>query len=43
MLELRLPGGAGHDGDAGLQQVLAGELQIGAAAAEEARKELLEA
>jgi hypothetical protein len=34
---------ARHDGHAGVQQVLAGELQVGVAAAEDARKELLQA
>jgi hypothetical protein len=34
---------ARHDGDAGLEQVVAGQLQVGVAAAEEPREELLEA
>ncbi len=38
-----LAGRARHDGDAGLQQVLVGQLQIGVPAAEQPRKELLKA
>jgi hypothetical protein len=42
MVLLRLPGGRAMIGDAGVQQVFAGQFQVGMAAAEQAREQLLQ-